>query len=126
MKKLLLLALLTATTGIYAQTITGRNTITSTNVIAETADYKVRSEKLIIDNETQLVEYTGNVDFTAEGIKIEGADKIVFDSLSKELIASGNLNMKLSAPISVVDNSKLDKEHKSIRYKLGDDKAYLE
>lgn len=126
MKKLLLLALLTATTGIYAQTITGRNTITSTNVIAETADYKVRSEKLIIDNETQLVEYTGNVDFTAEGIKIEGADKIVFDSLSKELIASGNLNMKLSAPISVVDNSKLGKEHKSIRYKLGDDKAYLE
>lgn len=127
MKKLLLLALFATSVGLYAQT-TGTTTVTSKNVIAESDNpkYKVRADVVNFDNNTKLVEYTGDVNFVAEGVEITDADKLVYNSTTKEIIATGNLNMKLSAPISVVDNSKLGTEQKSVRYKLGDDKAYLE
>lgn len=123
MKKLLLLAMLAAGCSLHAQT-----TVTSNDVIAESDNpkYKVRADVVNFDNNTKLVEYTGDVNFVTEGVEITDADKLVFNSTTKEIVATGNLNMKLSAPISIVNNSKLDTEHKSVRYKLGDDKAYLE
>ena len=123
MKKLFLLTLLAAGCGVYAQT-----TITSKKVTAENDNpkYKVHADVVNFDKHKKLVEYTGDVNFVAEGVEITDTDKLVFNSDTKEIVATGNLKMKLSAPISVVDNSRIGTEHKLVRYKLGDNKAYLE
>lgn len=123
MKKLLLLALLATGVGMHAQT-----TVTSKNVTAESdhPKYKVHADAVNFDNTTKLVEYTGDVNFITEGVEITDADTLVYNNATKEIVATGNLDMKLSAPISIVDNSKPGTEHKSVRYTLGDNKAYLE
>ncbi len=123
MKQLLLPALLAFGFCSFAQE---NQLITSETVKVEGDYYTAEAQKLTYDPDERITELTGDADFSATFINITNADRIVFDENTKEVVAYGNCKVDLLVPLTMTSRTGPGKGQAKIRYKLGDDKAYLE
>ncbi len=122
MKKLLIPALLAFGFCSFAQ----ENQPTLSETVKVEADYyTAEAQKMTYDPDKQITELTGNVHFVTNAIEINNADKVTFNEETKEVIGYGNLKWDMKIPITV-SRKKSETRQGIIRYKLGDDKAYLE
>jgi lipopolysaccharide assembly outer membrane protein LptD (OstA) len=122
MKQLLLPALLAFGFACNAQV---DKFILSETVKVEGDYYTAEAQKMTYDPDAQITELTGNVHFVTNAIEINNADKVTFNEETKEVVGYGNLKWDMKIPITVSHNKSLTRQG-MIRYKLGDDKAYLE
>ncbi|OYQ44360.1 hypothetical protein CHU92_02435 [Flavobacterium cyanobacteriorum] len=106
----------------YSQTT---STITTENASIQGDYYTAEAGKMVYDQDNKITELTGDVYFVTNAIEINDADKVVFNEETKEITAHGNFTWRMRIPIEVVDTNGA-KTRSMMRYKLGDDKAYLE
>lgn len=92
-----------------------------TNKIAEQS-FTWASDNLTINPETNIVEFTGNVDFKDEFLKIENADKAVYDKSTNEIVISGLNNFTFDGAVELADLTKPN----TLRYKIGEQVVFLE
>ncbi len=122
MKNIITVIMLLITFGIKAQ-----ETSSETDITIERDYYTADAKSYIEDKDENSTVFTGNVNFYTNAIEIKGADKIVFNELTKEILAYGNYKMKLLIPITMTRLKTKDENGRGrLRYRLGDDKAYME
>ena len=91
--------------------------------VEENDDNKViLSDKVKLNTDENTVEYIGNVTFENEIIKLENADRIVFNSLSNEIIVSGLKSFSFNGKVQIKNKA----ENNILRYKLGEKIVFLE
>ncbi len=107
--------------------IKAQDTLTLYNIAVERDYYTADAKSYIEDKDENSTVFTENVNFYTNAIEIKGADKIVFNELTKEILAYGNYKMKLLIPITMTRLKTKDESGRGrLRYRLGDDKAYME
>ncbi|MDV6166979.1 hypothetical protein R1T16_00980 [Flavobacterium sp. DG1-102-2] len=110
MKKLLLVAALAFCAGMYAQE----------TVVKKDKDTEFKSEVISIDKDTKMMELLDNASFKTEKIKIENADKIVFNMATNEIVVTGKYKYSFDGEVTVGAMGK-----KELRYKLGESTVYV-
>lgn len=122
MKKLLFLTALSISLAAYSQETETVKAVAVTSETIETQNdsYKVRSKQMTIDKNKNTIEYREDVVFITDIITLE-ADKVVFNTKTKEIITTGEFRFK-GVPLQFETNTKPT----ILRYKLGDTVAYLE
>lgn len=112
---------------LIALSINAQDTATENNITVERDYYTADAKSYTENKDENSTEFTGNVNFYTNAIEIKGADKIVFNELTREILAYGNYKMKLLIPITMTRLKSKDENGRSrLRYRLGDDKAYME
>lgn len=112
MKKLLLTGLLFAGLGMYAQTATTPSTNPKTTWSCQSATFNKEDNTILL---------SGAVNFKTETIDIKNADKIVYNTCTKEIVATGVQNFEIKGSVQVAEQNKRD----TLTYRLGDDIAYM-
>lgn len=64
----------------------------------------------------------GDASFKTELLEITHADKIVFDSKKNEMVVTGKFEYNMRGALNIKDGSK----NKTLRYKIGEDTAYID
>lgn len=119
--------LITALTLFIALCVNAQETSSETNITIERDYYTADAKSYTEDKDENSTVFTGNVNFYTNAIEIKGADKIVFNELTREILAYGNYKMKLLIPITMTRLKTKDENGRGrLRYRLGDDKAYIE
>ena len=114
MKNLILLAVLSYSLSSFAQ-----------NDKAEIKDNEPEftCDLVKFDPESDNIELIGNVNFETDIIKLEKADKVVYNQKTKELLATGLRHYVMIDGAVQIDNQA---EMKTLRYTIGDRIAYIE
>lgn len=111
MKKIFLIAAFVFCGGVYAQESKLKN--------KQNPEFK--SKSMNIDSDTKVIELLNNASFSNEDITIEKADKIVYNMETDEIIVSGAYTYSFKGDVVF----KTRQELHELRYRLGDDRIFI-
>ncbi|KQC31935.1 hypothetical protein AAU57_00320 [Nonlabens sp. YIK11] len=80
------------------------------------------SESVTIDPDLKLNTYSGNVNLKTDLLTIKNAKRIIYDEITKQIIATGYIEFSIDGEIRFSGKGKM----KRLRYTLGESVAYIE
>ena len=86
-----------------------------------TSGVEVSSDRVIQDATTNELQLIGNATFVSEELEITNADKIIYNSKTKKVIAEGMISFDFSGAVIVADTKNVSR----LVHTLGEDSAYL-
>ncbi|MET4080348.1 lipopolysaccharide assembly outer membrane protein LptD (OstA) [Pedobacter sp. UYP30] len=114
MKNLLLLSLLLFGFNAFAQEST---TSKKTPILS----YKCNDSTSLSKDKT-ILKLFGDATIKTDALEITHADKIVFDSKTNEMIVTGKFEYRMRGALNIKNSSR----NNTLRYKIGEDTAYID
>ena len=102
--------------------VAGLNSFGQNTTEFNTDKPELECDIITFDTATNVMEFSGNVNFKTDIIELQNADKIILNKETNEIIVSGTFKYTFDGTIQIPDNS----ENKIMRYKIGERIAYLE
>ncbi len=99
-------------------------TVFSQNEISvkEPVNHEFKCDLVRFDTECNVMEIIGNVSFKTDIIEFEGAEMVVFDQNTQEILVTGISEFTFDGAIQVDTGTDM----KTLRYTLGEKIAYVE
>lgn len=115
MKNIVIAIALLTSLGLYAQ---------EKKTVAKpiTEDYNFMCKTMEINKEAKTIILTEDASYKDSIIEITGAEQIVFDQASNEIIATGPYNFTIDGAVTLTPGEGT----KKLRYKIGEAVAYIE
>jgi lipopolysaccharide assembly outer membrane protein LptD (OstA) len=114
MRNLFLAATLAFTAGIYAQ-----------DIVPEKQGHDPKftcKDGIVMDYYTKIIVFNEDASFKNDVIAIENADKIVYNTVTKEIIVTGKFNYTFDGAVQVTTPI----EKHELRYTIGDAVVYMD
>jgi archaellum component FlaF (FlaF/FlaG flagellin family) len=111
MKKVFLIAAFVFCGGVYAQE----------SKLKTMEDPEFKSKSMIINDATKVIELLNNASFKNKDITIEKADKIQFNIETNEIVVSGAYTYSFKGDVVF----KTGEDSHELRYRLGDDRIFI-
>ncbi|SCY43952.1 hypothetical protein SAMN05192588_2900 [Nonlabens sp. Hel1_33_55] len=80
------------------------------------------ADSVTLDSDLKLNTYSGNVNLKTDLLTIKNAERIIYDNITKQIIATGYEEFSIDGEIQFSGKGKM----KRLRYTLGESIAYLE